>query len=109
MIRMTGGRFELYKDPHSMIIGGYESAVYREYELQLDVGETLFLYTDGAPEATNRAEELLGTDGVLEALNRDPDGAPEELIEHVESAISTFVGDAPQFDDLTMLVIKRTK
>ena len=109
MIRKTGGRFELYKDPHSMIIGGYESAVYREYELQLDVGETLFLYTDGAPEATNRAEELLGTDGVLEVLNRDPDGAPEELIEHVESAISTFVGDAPQFDDLTMLVIKRTK
>ena len=109
MIRKTGGRFELYKDLHSMIVGGYESAVYREYELQLDVGETLFLYTDGAPEATNRAEELLGTDGVLEALNRDPDGAPEELIEHVESAISTFVGDAPQFDDLTMLVIKRTK
>ena len=65
--------------------------------------------TEAMKACTNRAEELLGTDGVLEALNRDPDGAPEELIEHVESAISTFVGDAPQFDDLTMLVIKRTK
>ena len=109
MIRKKGGHFELYKDRHGMIIGGYETAVYREYELQLDVGDTLFLYTDGAPEATNRAEKLLGTDGVLEALNRDPDGAPEELIEHVEDAISDFVGDAPQFDDLTMLAIRRLK
>ena len=107
IIRKKDGQFELYKDRHSLFVGGMENTVYKEYELQLDVGETLFLYTDGAPEAADSHEKMFETDGVLQALNRAPDRSPEELIEQVKEAIGDFVGDAPQFDDLTMLVLKR--
>ena len=109
MIRKKDGLFELIKDRHSLFVGGVENAVYREYELQLNVGDTLFLYTDGATEATNTDKQMLGTDGVLNALNCSPDDSPEELIEGVGKRISAFVGDAPQFDDLTMLAFKRTR
>ena len=109
MIRKKDGLFELIKDRHSLVVGGVENAVYREYELQLNVGDTLFLYTDGATEATNTDKQMLGTDGVLNALNCSPDDSPEELIEGVGKRISAFVGDAPQFDDLTMLAFKRTR
>ena len=40
------------------------------------------------------------------ALNKDRDASPEELLKNVKGAISEFVGDAPQFDDLTMLAFR---
>ena len=109
MIRKKDGLFELIKDRHSLFVGGVENAVYREYELQLHVGDTLFLYTDGATEATNTDNRMLGIGGVLSALNRSPDDSPVELIKGMGEAIRAFVGDAPQFDDLTMLAFKRTR
>lgn len=109
MIRKKGGAFELYKDRHGLVVGGFDIAVYTEYEMQLDAGDTLFLYTDGAAEATNSEDQMIGTDGVLDALNKDPGRSPGELIGQVADSIREFVGDAPQFDDLTMLAIRRTK
>ena len=109
MIRKKDGLFELIKDRHSLFVGGVENALYKEYVLQLNVGDTLFLYTDGATEATNTEKQMLGTDGVLNALNRSPDDSPVELIKGMGEAIRAFVGDAPQFDDLTMLAFKRTR
>ena len=50
---MKDGCFRLYRDRHSFVIGGMEGMRYREYELQLQKGEKLFLYTDGLPEAAN--------------------------------------------------------
>ena len=66
----------------------------------------MFVYTDGAAEASDISETLFGTDRMLEALNTEPDAVPEKLIENMKTAIDTFVGDAPQFDDLTMLCVK---
>ncbi len=57
------------------------------------------------PEATDKDEELYGTDRMLEALNKEPDAAPEKLLENVHIAVNEFVGDAPQFVDLTMLAL----
>ena len=75
----------------------------KEYTLQMNPGDRLFVYTDGVPEATNAANELYGTDRMLAALNADPDAAPKTLLENVRRSIDGFVGDAPQFDDITML------
>jgi sigma-B regulation protein RsbU (phosphoserine phosphatase) len=55
------------------------------------------------PEATNLNNELFGTDRMLDALNADKDAAPEEMLENVYKAVGEFVGEAEQFDDLTML------
>jgi len=104
-VRRPNGRFELLKDKHGYMIGLRKNKHYTEYEIELKKGATLFIYTDGVPEATDKDEELYGTDRMLEALNKEPDAAPEKLLENVHIAVNEFVGDAPQFDDLTMLAL----
>lgn len=108
-IRRSGGKFELYKDWHDFVLAGMENTHYNEYELWLEPGEILFVYTDGVPEATDSGDVLYGTERMLRALNSRPDDLPEELISAVYRDIDDFVGDAPQFDDITMLVLQRKK
>ena len=105
-IRRNGGSFELYKDKHGFVLGGMEGIRYREYELQLEKGDRLFLYTDGVPEATDSNKKLFGTDRMLDALNTRPDGSPQELLQQVRTAVDAFVQEAEQFDDLTMLCLE---
>ena len=103
---MKNGRFELLKDRHSFVVGGIEGARYQEYELQLEKGDKLFLYTDGVPEANNTAEEMFGTDRMIEALNTCAGASPEEILKCVTDAVNAFVGEAAQFDDITMLCLE---
>ena len=100
------GRFELYKDKHGFVIGGMEGIRYKEYEIMLEPGSKLFLYTDGVPEATNAEEELFGPERMVEALNEDVSADPENVLKHVRGAVDRFVKDAEQFDDLTMLCLE---
>ena len=79
---------------------------YQEYVLQIHPGDKVFVYTDGVPEATNADNELFGTERMVEALNIQPDAAPEDVLKHVRQAVDDFVKDAEQFDDLTMLCIE---
>ncbi len=103
---MKNGRFELLKDRHSFVVGGIEGARYQEYELQLEKGDKLFLYTDGVPEANNTVEEMFGTDRMIEALNTCAGASPEEILKNVTDAVNAFVGEAAQFDDITMLCLE---
>ena len=106
ILRKEGEEFSLIKDRHGFVLGGMEMSKYREYELELGKGGILFVYTDGAAEATNAEQQLFGTDRMLEALNTHPCGHPREVIDVMDRAISDFVGSAPQFDDLTMLCVR---
>jgi len=99
----TGSKFELLNDKHGMPVGAFKKAKYKDYELTLKKGDSIFLYTDGVAEANDADNELFGTDRTLDALNKNPDAAPEELMKNVRAAVDAFVKDAPQFDDLTML------
>ena len=103
IFKKPGGCYELIKDKHGLAVGTMEGIRYREYEMQFEPGSSLFVYSDGLPEANNRAEELFGMARTVAALNENPDLSPEETLCAVERAVDTFVGDAPQFDDLTML------
>ncbi len=105
-VERKGGKFELLKDKHGFVLAGMENARYREYELELAPGDTLFVYTDGVVEATDAANELYGTDRMLDALNQKEDPDPDELLKTVKRDIDSFVGKAPQFDDITMLALK---
>jgi sigma-B regulation protein RsbU (phosphoserine phosphatase) len=106
VVKQPDGIFDLVKDKHGFIIGGMEGMRYKEYELQLAPGAKLFLYTDGVVEATNAEKELFGTQRMLEALNADPDAAPEAVLGNVHQAVNSFVKSADQFDDLTMLCLE---
>ena len=104
-IRHPGGVYELYKDRHGFVIGGMEGLKYRSYEIRMEAGSRLFLYTDGLPEATDGAENMFGTERMLAALNTDPGASPERVLQNMRSAVNEFVGGAEQFDDLTMLCV----
>lgn len=108
-LKRADGRFELYKDRHGFVLAGMENTRYREYELQLDEGDILFVYTDGVAEATDRDNQLYGAERMLDALNRRTDAGPQELLEDVKADIDGFVGDAMQFDDITMMALKVNK
>ena len=64
-IRRKGGFFELYKDKHGFVIGGMEGISYKEYVLELDPGDKLFVYTDGVPEATAEGGEMFGMERIF--------------------------------------------
>ena len=98
--------FGLYKDPHSFVIGGMDGVPYKEYELQLEKGEKLFLYTDGLPEAANAGGEMFGTGRMIDTLNANAGLSPREILSGMKSAVDAFVGDAEPFDDLTMLCLE---
>lgn len=102
----VGGEFELLKDKHGFIIGGMENMKYSQYELQIEPGARLFLYTDGVPEATAGDGSMFGTDRMLIELNRDKDSDPKQILAGMKSAVEGFVKDAEQFDDMTMLCLE---
>ena len=103
VLQRPGGSFELFRDKHDFVLGGLDGSRYGEYELTLEPGAKLFVYTDGVPEAMNARQELFGTERMLEALNAAPEAGPEDMLKNVRAAVNRFVEDAEQFDDLTML------
>lgn len=101
------GKYEILKDKHGLAIGAAGISKYKNTEITLKKGDSIFVYTDGVAEANNAAEELFGTDRTLEALNAIHEGASQkEVLAGVRAAVDTFVKEAPQFDDLTMLGMK---
>jgi sigma-B regulation protein RsbU (phosphoserine phosphatase) len=103
---MKNGQFSLLKDKHGFVIGGMSGIKYKEYDLTLEPGDRLFIYTDGVPEATDANKNMFGEENLLKALNRNPGGTPEDILENVIKAVNDFVKDAEQFDDLTMLCLE---
>jgi serine phosphatase RsbU (regulator of sigma subunit) len=106
ILKRPGKSFELFKDHHGLVLGAMDGVRYREYEIQMEPGTKLFVYTDGLSEATNGSTVQFGTDRTIDALRGREDGSPEELVRAVLDAVETFVADAPQFDDLTMLCVE---
>ena len=104
-IRSATGKYELLNDEHGVVAGVMEDVHYKEYEFALEKGGALFVYTDGVPEATAANDEMFGLERMTEALNEDASAAPDTLLGNVRAAVDRFVGDAPQFDDLTMLAL----
>ena len=105
-LKRTGGEFEIIKDKHGFVIGGMPGMKYHDYELQLEPGDKLFLYTDGVPEATDDKNRLFGMERMMKALNRHPDATPKELLKHMRNAVAVFCRKTEQFDDLTMMCVE---
>ena len=105
LLRRAGGSFALLNTPGGLVLAGMEGITYRAQTLQLQPGDVLYLYTDGVTEAADAKEELFGTQRLQDALNRVIGSDPEALCNAVLKQVDRFVGDAPQFDDITMLSV----
>lgn len=105
-IRRAGGQFELFKDKHGFVVGGMDGIKYKDYELEFAPGDEIYLYTDGVAEATNLDNELYGTNRLIDVLNSELDIPVHQITSNVRNSIDEFVGTAPQFDDITMLMFR---
>lgn len=105
-VKHKDGSFKMFKDKHGIAVGAMEGIKYKEYTIELEKGDKLFVYTDGVPEATDSDMEMFGTERMIQALNHESEAGTEKLISNVRAAIRDFVKDAEQFDDLTMLCIE---
>ena len=101
-----GGNFEPYKVRAGFVLAGMEGIRYKCGELRLDVGDKIFQYTDGVTEATNANNELFGMDRLTDILGENSALPPAELLPKIKEYIDKFVGEAPQFDDITMLCLE---
>ena len=109
LVKHTGGNFEEMSDPHGLAIGGMENMDYTNYEIELQNGDEVFVYTDGCTDAMNEAEELFGIERLVETANKYSDSSSKEMIDSIFGELSRHMGDRPQYDDITMLLLKFTK
>ena len=100
------GEYSFFKTRPGLVLGGMEGIKYKQGELQLQPGDMIYLYTDGVTESTNMDNELFGDDRLLETLKALDGKQVEDIGAGVRAAVDAFAGEAPQFDDITMLVVK---
>lgn len=106
LVRHAGGGFEYMKSKPGFILAGMEGMKYRKNEFTLAPGDEIYLYTDGVTEATDSENNLYGEERLLALMNSMSGLTGEEICRAVKADIDAFVGDAPQFDDITMLCLK---
>ena len=104
LLKRADGSFEYLKTHAGFVLAGMEGVRYRVGELTLNPGDRLFLYTDGVPEATNVDNKLYGEDRLLTFMNQNASMEAMKLLPALKANIDEFVGEAPQFDDITMLM-----
>ena len=106
IIKRKNGSYKLKIYKHSPAVAAIEGMTFMEHHFNLHPGDTLFVYTDGVAEAANSDGEFYGTERLINVLNKEPDVSTGKLIRNVKDDIDNFVGDAPQFDDMTILALK---
>ena len=106
LVRHKDGSFEYLKSRAGFVLAGMEGIRYRKNELQLSPGDEIFLYTDGVTEATDANNELYGEERLLRFMNTLNDLPASEVCGMVKADVDAFVGDAPQFDDITMVYLR---
>jgi sigma-B regulation protein RsbU (phosphoserine phosphatase) len=100
------GAFEPYKIRPGFVLAGMEGMRYRAGSMILEPGDKIFQYTDGVTEATNIHNELYGMERLEVILNKVKCGTSHEILPAVKADVDEFVGEAPQFDDITMLCLE---
>ena len=101
----SGNQFKLVHDHHDLVLGGMRRTKYSDYEIQMNPGDVIFVYTDGVPDAKD-GEQRYGTTRMVEAMNASASADPEAILSAVTENIAAFTGGAEQFDDLTMLCVR---
>ena len=106
LIKHADGTYEYFKCRAGFVLAGMEGVRYRKNELQLEKGDAIYLYTDGVTEATDLNNELYGEDRLHAVLEKYKNATPQTICDEVKKDVDIFVGEAPQFDDITMLALK---
>jgi serine phosphatase RsbU (regulator of sigma subunit) len=89
------------------VLGILSIAPYSEMKAQLNHGDLFFLYSDGVTEANNLQYDEFGEDRLIEVLRQHRNEPANQIVLAVTKALTEFAGEAPQADDITLVVAKR--
>lgn len=105
LLKRADGRFEYLRDRTGFVLAGMEGVKYRQNTLGIHSGDRLFLYTDGVTEATTLDQKMYGEGRLQAFMNAHAELPTASVLHELRTDIDAFVGDAPQFDDITMLLM----
>ena len=103
IIRHAGGDYEFVFYKHSLAAAVMENTKYKLNPFKMEVGDSIFVYTDGFSEATNDKNEFLGKERILKIMNKFPVANPKLAIENALVGIDEYIADTVQSDDLALL------
>jgi sigma-B regulation protein RsbU (phosphoserine phosphatase) len=87
-------------------VGALDDAEYTQQELHLSTGDVIVLYTDGITEAINDREEMFDVPRLIEIIQKMGNSSSQEIADEIIRAVFAFSGTQPQFDDITLMVVK---
>ena len=105
LVKRANGEFEYLRERSGFVLAGMDGIKYRQNTLKFVSGDKLFLYTDGVTETTDSQQRLYGEDRLKNFLNKNPEADVEKTLKTLRGELQDFAGDAPQFDDITMLLL----
>ena len=103
---LRGGGFQILDAPGGPIVGVVNEAQFEVAVLKMEPGDTIFLYTDGLPEAYDPNQIAFETDRIEKSLNSLDQPSMQSLVHRMEATVEAFVNGAPTHDDLTMLAFR---
>ena len=109
LIKRSNGDYEYLELNSNMVLGAFEDTEFETYETNLHCGDTIFTYTDGITEAVNDNNEMYGENRLRDCLNGIKDKDMKSMSEYIKADIKKYANNAPQFDDITMLIFKYMK
>ena len=106
LLRRASGGLEQLDQATGLVLGVIEDAVYDEARVQMLPGDTLVLYTDGITEAHDAQQQMFGLDRLETICRETPISPVPNLIDRMMSSVDEFAGSTPQYDDITLLVLR---
>ncbi len=106
LLARRGERAVFLRGGECIALGVEEEAAFKEATVSLSDGDTLFLYTDGVTEAFDPERRMFSEPRLVEEVSARAGDSAAELAEGILQRIREHAGDAPQSDDITMVVLK---
>jgi len=106
LLKKKEGLFEYVKKEPQIVLAVMKDVKYKEEEIILEKGDTLYFYTDGVTEAMNSGNELFGEDRLKDALNKYRSSFPNDLIYNIKDEVDSFAAGTEQSDDIAMVALR---
>lgn len=106
MVKRRDGKFNYLQCRPGFVLAGMDGIPYQQDKIKMQEGDCIYLYTDGVTDTNNVKEELFGEDRLREVINIYKDHNPEFLLRSIKGELDKYMGEAEQFDDITMLCIE---
>ena len=90
-----------------IVLGFLEEFDYTQETISIQPGDLLLLYSDGVTESMDANEEEFETERLAEVVLQNREESPDKIIDKIIEAVQQFSGNAPQMDDITLMIIKR--